>query len=39
MNSLESEAKSYKPILEIVNFTDIKGNDIMLSEIELIFGR
>jgi hypothetical protein len=30
-----SETKAYKPIPEIVNFTDDKGNDIMQSEIDL----
>jgi hypothetical protein len=30
-----SEKKAYKPIPEIVNFLDDKGNDIMQSEIEL----
>jgi hypothetical protein len=33
--SVSAESKSYKPIPEIVNFTDDKGNDIMQSEIDL----
>jgi hypothetical protein len=33
--SVSVEAKSYKPIPEIVNFTDEKGNDLMQFEIDL----
>jgi hypothetical protein len=33
--SVSAETKSFKPIPEIVNFTDDKGNDIMQFEIDL----